>query len=124
MKTKYLFISCFIVFILTGRFGFAQVNHKISPVINEFASRLAADVQNDNLHGSISVAIIKNDQIIWSAALGYASRDKNILADTGTIYRIGSITKTFTATLLMQLVEEGKIKLDDDVENYLPEIKK
>ena len=49
--------------------------------------------------------------------------DKNISADTGTIYRIGSITKTFTATILMQLVEEGKIKLDDPVEKYVPEIR-
>ena len=52
-----------------------------------------------------------------------ATGDKDINADTGTIYRIGSITKTFIAAILMQLIEEGKVKLDDPVEKYMPEIK-
>ena len=60
---------------------------------------------------------------MWAGAFGYATRDKDIAADTNTIYRIGSITKTFTAAILMQLVEERKVKLDDPVEKYLPEIK-
>ena len=62
-------------------------------------------------------------KVIWVGAFGYATRDKDIAADTSTIYRIGSITKTFTATILMQLVEERKVKLDDPVEKYVPEIK-
>ncbi|TSJ44367.1 beta-lactamase family protein [Mucilaginibacter corticis] len=61
--------------------------------------------------------------MIWSHAFGYANMTKDVPADTGNIYRIGSITKTFTATLLMQLVEEGKVKLDDPAEKYVPEVK-
>jgi len=94
-----------------------------SGVIAKFADRLRNDVKIDAVHGSISAAIVKNGRVIWAEAFGYAARDKNISADTGTIYRIGSITKTFTATILMQLVEEGKVKLDESVEKYLLEIR-
>lgn len=94
-----------------------------SIVIAKFADRLRNDVKDDAVHGSISAAIVKNGRVIWAKAFGYAVRDKDIAADTGTIYRIGSITKTFTATILMQLVEEGKVKLDEPVEKYVPEIR-
>lgn len=100
-----------------------QLNYKISLIVTAFGNQLNADINNDNLHGSISAAILKNGHVIWAGAFGSAARDRNVSADTNTIYRIGSITKTFTATLLIMLVEEGKLKLDDPVENYLPEIK-
>ncbi len=103
---------------------FAQLNPKIVPVLTQFGARLVNNVQTDGLHGSISAAVIKDGRIIWSGAFGNADHYRNdAIADTGTIYRIGSITKVFTATLLMQMVEEGKIKLDDPVENIVPEIK-
>ena len=100
-----------------------QASSRDSSVIAEFGNRLSSDLKKDDVHGSISAAIIKNGKVIWAGAFGYATRNKNIVADTNTIYRIGSITKTFTAVILMQLVEERKVKLDDPVEKYLPEIK-
>jgi len=89
----------------------------------QFANQLIGDLKLDGLSGSMSAVIIKKDRVIWANAFGYINYEKGIKADTGTIYRIGSITKTFTATILMQLVEEGKVKLDDAVENFLPEIR-
>jgi CubicO group peptidase (beta-lactamase class C family) len=124
MKQKYIPVLFFTTFITSFQFCFGQLNSKIAPVVNQFGSQLSADLKKDNLHGSMSAAIVKNNKVIWSQAFGYSSREKNVAANIGTIYRIGSITKTFTATLLMLLVEEGKIKLDDPVKTYLPEIKK
>lgn len=121
MKIKHLFL---LLIILSTQFSFAQLNPKITAVIKQFGEQLNSDLQKDNLHGSISAAIVKNNQIIWSGAFGYAKFEENVPADTDNIYRIGSITKTFTAALLMLLVEDGKVKLDDPVENYLPEAKK
>jgi CubicO group peptidase (beta-lactamase class C family) len=120
MKIKYLSLLLLILF---TQLTFAQLNPKTSAVIKQFGDQLNADLQKDNLHGSISAAILKNNKIIWSGAFGYAKFEKGIPADTNNIYRIGSITKTFTAALLILLVEDGKIKLDDPVENYLPEVK-
>jgi CubicO group peptidase (beta-lactamase class C family) len=123
MKFKYQSLLFLIIFATVSQLCFGQLSTKIAPVVAQFGSQLVTDLRNDNLHGSISVAIIKNDRLIWAGAYGYADKENNIIADSTTIYRIGSITKTFTATLLMQLIEERKIKLDDPVENYLPEIK-
>jgi CubicO group peptidase (beta-lactamase class C family) len=120
MKIKYLYLLTFILF---SQYTFGQLNPKTAAVINQFGNQINTDLQNDHLHGSISVAILKNDRVIWAGAFGYAKMEQDVPADTANIYRIGSITKVFTATLLMQMVEEGKIKLDDPVENYLPEIK-
>lgn len=120
MKIKYLALLFAILFY---QLSFGQLSPKTSAVISMIGNQINSDLQKDNLHGSISVAVLKNDQVIWAGAFGYAKMEKEVPADTNNIYRIGSITKTFTATLLMQLVEEGKIKLDDPVESYLPEIK-
>ena len=123
MKNRQILILLLVAFLLPFQFCFAQLDPNVAPVINAFSKQLSTDLNNEGLHAGISVAVIKGNQVIWLSAYGYANTGDNTPADTNTIYRIGSITKTFTATLLMQLVQEGKIKLDDPVENYLPEIK-
>jgi len=125
MKIKALFIvfEFICALIVPCQYCSGQESSRDSRVITQFANRLSSDTKKDDVHGSISAAIIKNGKVIWAGAFGYAIRDKDIAADTNTIYRIGSITKTFTAAILMQLVEERKVKLDDPVEKYLPEIK-
>jgi CubicO group peptidase (beta-lactamase class C family) len=125
MKKKSLFIVFMLFYALMAPYQncIGQESSRDSNIITEFSKHLSRDTKKDNVHGSISVAIIKNNTVIWAGAFGYATRNKDITADTGSIYRIGSITKTFTATILMQLVEEGKVKLDDPVEKYVPEIK-
>ncbi|MDZ7718359.1 MAG: serine hydrolase domain-containing protein [Balneolaceae bacterium] len=67
-----------------------------------------------------SVAILEDDDILFRNAYGMASEGQP--ADANTIYRIGSITKTYTSTMLMQLVEQGEISLSDPLRNYFPEI--
>ncbi|HTI07698.1 MAG TPA: serine hydrolase domain-containing protein [Puia sp.] len=125
MKEKALFIVSTFIYALIAPYQYCsgQEGSGDSSVITHFGKRLSSDIKKDDVHGSISGAIIKNGKVIWAGAFGYVIRDKDIAADTSTIYRIGSITKTFTATILMQLVEERKVKLDDSVEKYLPEIK-
>ena len=67
---------------------------------------------------SASIAVAKAGEIIWQETLGYSNRAKSIKAETGTIYPIASITKSITATGIMLLVEEGKIKLGDKVSSF------
>ncbi len=125
MMIRALFIVFVFICALIAPYQYCsgQESSRDSSVITEFGNRLSSDTKEDNVHGSMSAAIIKNGKVIWAAAFGYTTQDNDIAADTSTIYRIGSITKTFTATLLMQLVEERKMKLDDPVEKYVPEIK-
>jgi CubicO group peptidase (beta-lactamase class C family) len=68
----------------------------------------------------IAVCIIKNSKMNWSKGYGWADLDKKIpMCPKNTIQNIGSISKTFTATAVMQLWEKGKFKLGDDVNQYL-----
>ena len=65
-----------------------------------------------------SAAIVKNQKVIWARGFGYADVENKILATEHTPYHLASLTKTFASTILMQLVQEGKIKLDDPVSKY------
>ncbi|MCC6030494.1 MAG: serine hydrolase [Desulfurococcales archaeon] len=69
---------------------------------------------------SLTISLIKDDEIIYMRGFGYRDLENFIPADPDTIYGIGSITKSFTALSIMTLVEEGKISLDDYVDKYIP----
>jgi len=92
-------------------------------LISQFENQLAADVGEDQV-GSISTAIIINNRIAWSKAFGYADPVNKIFADTSTLYRIASVSKTFTVLLMMQMIEKGHFKLDDPADVLVPEIRK
>ncbi len=80
--------------------------------------------QVDSLAGSISVAVVHKDQIVYTYAYGQANPVKGTAADTQTIYQFGSVTKPVTAAALMQLVEQGKVDLDAWPGKYVPEFPK
>lgn len=71
-----------------------------------------------------SVAISKNGVLLYSRAIGYAyiSDNEKKTATVHTKYRIGSITKMFTATMIFQLIEEGKLTLATTLDKFLPSI--
>jgi len=87
-----------------------------------FAAEIAADVAEDGI-GSISAGVAIGDDVIWADGFGWADVANRIPADAHTIYRIGSISKSFTAVLMMQMIEDGHFNLDDPVADYLPEFK-
>ena len=68
----------------------------------------------------LSVSIVKDDNIVWEKQLGYANIDGDIFVDENTMFILSSISKTITATALMQLFEEGLFSLEDDIDGYLP----
>jgi len=69
---------------------------------------------------SIAVAVAKDGEIIWEEAFGWSDRENRVRATPNTMYGLGSISKTITATGLMLLVEEGKVDLDKPAVEYLP----
>ena len=68
----------------------------------------------------VSVVIVKNGEIAYGKAFGYADGPANILATTDTVYHWWSMTKVPTAIAILQLHDAGKLDIDDPVENYLP----
>ncbi|WP_207532421.1 serine hydrolase domain-containing protein [Desertivirga arenae] len=70
-----------------------------------------------------SVAVSRNGEVIFTRSVGFADVETKTKANEKSRYRIGSITKTFTATLVMIGVENKKILLDQTLDNYFPDIK-
>lgn len=83
--------------------------------------RIIQQKQADRLP-SVAASVVRKGEIVWKNAVGYASYDGDVEATPGTQYRIGSITKTFTATAIMQLRDAGELDLDDRLEQHLPGI--
>jgi CubicO group peptidase (beta-lactamase class C family) len=71
-----------------------------------------------------SALVAENGKVIYRGAFGQANMEWDIPNTADTKFRLGSITKQFTATVIMQLVEQGKIKLDAKLSDYLPEYRK
>ncbi|MGO2358921.1 serine hydrolase domain-containing protein [Mesonia sp.] len=69
-----------------------------------------------------SVAITKNGEKVYSRSIGFANVEKKKKANEKTKYRIGSITKSFTATVILQLIDEGKLTLNTNLAEFYPEI--
>jgi CubicO group peptidase (beta-lactamase class C family) len=71
-----------------------------------------------------SLAISKSGKILYTKTIGYSlyKRGKKIISTEYTKYRVGSISKMFTATMIFQLEEEGKLSLDNSLEKYFPQI--
>jgi CubicO group peptidase (beta-lactamase class C family) len=80
---------------------------------------LEAQLEFDRLP-SISVGIIKDQQLLWGKSFGKLDVAKNVPATPSTIYSICSITKLFTAVAILKLREDGKIRLDDPITQHLP----
>lgn len=76
--------------------------------------------QNNKFMGQVSIR--ENGNILFEKAYGYADVSNSMKANENTKYKIGSITKTFTAVMIMQLIEEKKLKLDTKLSKFYPQI--
>lgn len=85
-----------------------QLDKKLSQMVDEWETP------------GMAVAIFKGDSVILSKGYGYKNINTKEKVDKNTIFPVASITKTFTASAIGTLVDEGKLKLDDKVRDYLP----
>jgi CubicO group peptidase (beta-lactamase class C family) len=67
----------------------------------------------------IAIGIVDDQNLIWAKGFGFSDMEKKIPMTPETLCRIASITKTFTATAIMQLRDQGKLRLDDPITKYL-----
>lgn len=115
MKFARLF-TLLIVALLTATSAFAQQNVKqIDALMKQY-------YDYGKFNGSILVA--EKGKIIYEHGFGMANMEWSIPNQPDTKFRIGSVTKQFTATLILQLVDEGKLKLDGKITDYLPDYRK
>ena len=82
---------------------------------------ILAKAQSEQRMPSVSAAVGRDGEVLWRRAMGRADVERGEPATTDHVYRIGSITKTFTAVAILQLREAGRLQLDDPVRKLLPE---
>lgn len=87
--------------------------------IELFSAWLEGQIAIRDLPG-IVVGVVSDQDLIWARGFGHADLESNRLAETNTRFRMASHSKLFTATAIMQLLEQNKLRLDDPVTDYLP----
>jgi CubicO group peptidase (beta-lactamase class C family) len=114
-----------LILCLLGISALAQVESSVPEKLRAAISRIdalaAAEHAKDDV-GSLTIGVVAGDKLVWTRSYGYADMEKKIPANAETVYRIGSITKSFTGLMLLQLVQDGKVSLSDPVEKYFPEL--
>jgi CubicO group peptidase (beta-lactamase class C family) len=119
-----MFISLVVMVLLLGAGLYACAPHaRATPnqVVNiteleSFLNQLAASGNPPGL----SVVVVKDGALVYNNAFGYADEPRNSKATPDTVYHWWSMTKIPTAIAIMQLQEQGKLNLDDEVKKYLP----
>jgi D-alanyl-D-alanine carboxypeptidase len=94
----------------------------VAEVESKLESKAAAFVKRNRLPGA-SVGVIRGDDLVWAAGIGFAEVASRRAPDPATLYRVASITKTFTGTAIMQLRDEGLLHLDDPAVKHVSELR-
>jgi CubicO group peptidase (beta-lactamase class C family) len=94
---------------------------ELAPAIARVDEMFAAEYAKENL-ASVTAGIVSGNELVWTKSYGLADIESKTPATKDSQYRIGSITKQFTAVMLLQLVDQGKVHLSDPVEKYYPDI--
>lgn len=81
--------------------------------------RWVREVLDEGAVAGLSVAVERNGELLVAKGYGMADLEQEVAATEHTVYRIGSITKQFTAAAIMQLVEAGQIRLDAPIQEYV-----
>jgi CubicO group peptidase (beta-lactamase class C family) len=109
-KTNRRLSTLFAVFCLVG-----ALNESRADPVDDYVTR---QMRLEHIPG-LSLAIVKGGQITKARGYGLADVELDVPASKDTVYEIGSMTKPFTATAIMLLMEQGKIGLDNTITNYL-----
>lgn len=117
-------ISSIIVLIITFQSFKSNVpdSYSVGGGLDEKIERKIENyIENDDYQGTVLVA--KGGKILFKKAYGYADREEKIKNTTKTQFLIGSLTKSFVAVSVLQLVEDGLLDLNEPIRTYIPELK-
>ncbi|MGS2739689.1 serine hydrolase domain-containing protein [Sinomicrobium sp. M5D2P17] len=111
---KYIYYPLFLIFSLMGSIASAQKAEEI----HEYLQNKMKEHQIPGLQ----LAVVKNNEIVFSEALGLANLPFSVAAMKSTVFSINSVGKVFTSTAIMQLMEQGKLQLSDPVSRHLKDL--
>ena len=117
-----------IIFVIVGSilflnsinvFGISQKIICSTKNFDEIDDYILNEMQTKHIPG-LSASIVIGEEVVWQNAYGYANIEENKQVDNETLFKIASVSKTLTATCLMQLYEQEYFDLYDPINNYLP----
>jgi CubicO group peptidase (beta-lactamase class C family) len=90
--------------------------------MNRFADleRFIQDRMSETQLPGVSIALVENAETVYQRGFGFRDSERGLPATPRTLYGIGSVTKSFTCLALMQLAEQGRLRVDDPVDRSLP----
>lgn len=91
-----------------------------STTIEQITVLIEQRMQENQVTG-LSIALVDGQDVVWAKGFGYADKENDIKASTETIYEIGSVSKTITATAVMRAQDKGLLDIDRPLTEYLPE---
>jgi len=120
MKTSRLFIVCLLIAVIGAPSSIAQSSDPAHLALREWIEdNVPISMEKARMPG-FSIAVVHDGATIYAEGFGLRDTQKNLPATPDTLYGIGSITKSFVAIAIMQLVEAGEISLDDPVSKHIP----
>lgn len=116
-------IGIFLGLILSFLSRAADATEAVVPAksVSELQERIGRILKEQDVPGA-GLAIVQRNGEIWTAGIGKADVEKGREVTPDTLFRIGSISKTFTALATLKLVEEGRLKLETPVHDLVPEV--
>ena len=99
----------------------ASVERGDDAAVEAYVTKLIHHEMETNAIAGLSIALVDDQRVVWAAGFGFADLNSKTPASADTLYRIGSISKLFTATAALQLAEQGRLDIDKPVRSYVPD---
>jgi serine beta-lactamase-like protein LACTB len=112
-------VSIILLFLSIAIHVDAQERSILPDKVKNIESQIRAAISEADIPG-LSIAVVRDNQIRYANGFGKADLEGSIPARPGTVYRLGSLSKTITATAVMRLAEQGKLNLDTSIQKYCP----
>ncbi|WP_313933805.1 serine hydrolase [Bacillus cereus group sp. BfR-BA-01453] len=118
---------CFLLFFLGSNYSKAET---VAPItlnpkdVEAFTNKVIPEKMKKENAVGVALVVVKDNQILFQKGFGFSDKEKNTPIDPKkTVFRLASISKVFTASAVMQLVEQGKIDINKDIVNYMGGLK-
>ena len=96
--------------------------HAADPKLAAKLDAIGRDVIAGKLAPGLTIGVMRGGQTVYAKGFGMADLENGVRVTADSVFPIASVTKTFTAAAILQLVEHGKVSLDDDAGKYLPDL--
>ena len=117
MKRLHLFLLIFLPFVRPG-FSQMQEGSKLVQLLAPIEKKIDSLIEHKNIP-SASIAVAKDGEIVWQKSFGWANKEEKVKATPQTIYALGSLSKSISATGLMTMVENNQLSLESSVNKNL-----